>query len=33
VSFPVPDDAELARLIAEAAGRAGALWAAHRGLR
>jgi hypothetical protein len=32
VSFPVPDKPELAALIAEAAGRAGALWAAHRGL-
>lgn len=32
VSFPVPDRAELAALIAEAAGRAGALWTAHRGL-
>jgi hypothetical protein len=33
VAFPVPDRTELAALIAEAAGRAGALWAAHRGLR
>ena len=32
VSFPVPDRPELAALIAEAAGRAGALWTAHRGL-
>lgn len=32
VSFPVPDQPELAALISEAAGRAGALWAAHRGL-
>jgi hypothetical protein len=32
VSFPVPNKAELAALITEAAGRAGALWAAHRGL-
>ncbi|MGW0938559.1 hypothetical protein [Streptomyces sp. NPDC002666] len=32
VSFPVPDDPELAALIADAAGRAAALWAAHRGL-
>ncbi|MEU2619549.1 hypothetical protein ABZ642_15570 [Streptomyces sp. NPDC007157] len=32
VSFPVPDKPELAALIAEAATRAGALWAAHRGL-
>ncbi|MBW5248325.1 hypothetical protein JGS39_04675 [Streptomyces sp. P01-B04] len=32
VSFPVPDDPELAALIADAAGRAGVLWAAHRGL-
>jgi len=32
VSFPVPDRAELAALIAEAADRAGALWIAHRGL-
>ncbi|MEU1366901.1 hypothetical protein ABZ454_12275 [Streptomyces sp. NPDC005803] len=32
VSFPVPDQPELAALIAAAAGRAGALWAAHRGL-
>lgn len=32
VSFPVPDRPELAALVAEAASRAGALWAAHRGL-
>ena len=32
VSFPVPDDPALASLVAEAATRAGALWAAHRGL-
>ncbi|MFJ8888420.1 hypothetical protein ACIRJR_34155 [Streptomyces sp. NPDC102402] len=32
VSFPVPDRPELAALIDSAAGRAGALWAAHRGL-
>ncbi|MDX2677304.1 hypothetical protein [Streptomyces soliscabiei] len=32
VSFPVPDKPELAALVAEAAGRAGGLWAAHRGL-
>jgi hypothetical protein len=32
VSFPVPDRPELATLVAEAAGRAGALWSAHRGL-
>jgi hypothetical protein len=31
VSFPVPDRPELATLIAGAASRAGALWAAHRG--
>ncbi|MET7828095.1 hypothetical protein ABZT23_25875 [Streptomyces sp. NPDC005386] len=31
VSFPVPTQPELAQLIANAAGRAGALWAAHRG--
>ncbi|MFJ5643506.1 hypothetical protein [Streptomyces sp. NPDC093223] len=31
VSFPVPERPELAALIAEAATRAGALWAAHRG--
>ncbi|MFJ8272017.1 hypothetical protein ACIQ8G_17010 [Streptomyces sp. NPDC094154] len=30
VSFPVPDKPELAALIAGAASRAGALWAAHR---
>src|SRR5215475_4712348 len=33
VSFPVPDEPELASLITEAASRAGALWAAHRGCR
>src|SRR3954447_14381607 len=32
VSFRVPDRPELAALVSEAAGRAGALWAAHRGL-
>ncbi|MFD8014252.1 hypothetical protein [Streptomyces sp. NPDC058955] len=32
VSFPVPDKPELAALVSEAAGRAGAMWAAHRGL-
>ncbi|MFE6225032.1 MULTISPECIES: hypothetical protein [unclassified Streptomyces] len=32
VSFPVPDKPELATLVSEAAGRAGTLWAAHRGL-
>jgi len=32
VSFPVPDRAELASLIADAASRAGELWSAHRGL-
>jgi hypothetical protein len=32
VSFPVPGRPELAALVAEAAGRAGTLWAAHRGL-
>ncbi|MFG3166357.1 hypothetical protein [Streptomyces sp. NPDC048200] len=31
VSFPVPTQPELAELIADAAGHAGALWAAHRG--
>ncbi|MGW1227854.1 hypothetical protein [Streptomyces sp. NPDC001478] len=31
VSFPVPDRPELAALVASAAGRAGELWAAHRG--
>ncbi|MFF4558855.1 hypothetical protein [Streptomyces sp. NPDC001422] len=31
VSFPVPTQPELAKLITDAAGRAGALWAAHRG--
>ena len=33
VSFAVPDNPALAALIAEAATRAGSLWAAHRGLR
>jgi hypothetical protein len=32
VSFPVPDRTELAALVCEAAGRAGELWTAHRGL-
>jgi hypothetical protein len=32
VSFPVPDRPELAALITDAAGRAGELWSAHRGL-
>jgi len=32
VSFPVPNRPELVALVAEAAGLAGALWAAHRGL-
>lgn len=32
VSFPLPDRPELAALIAAAAGRAGAMWEAHRGL-
>lgn len=32
VSFPVPDRPELAALVSDAAGRAGVLWAAHRGL-
>jgi hypothetical protein len=32
VSFPVPGRPELATLIVTAASRAGALWAAHRGL-
>src|SRR4051794_16460169 len=32
VSFPVPDRPELAALVSDAAGRAGQLWAAHRGL-
>jgi hypothetical protein len=32
VAFPVPDRTELTALIAEAAGRAGALWTANRGL-
>jgi hypothetical protein len=32
VSFPVPDRQELAALVSRAAGRAGELWAAHRGL-
>jgi hypothetical protein len=33
VSFAVPDNPKLAALVAEAATRAGSLWAAHRGLR
>ena len=33
VSFPVPDDPDLAALVAAAAGLAGQMWAAHRGLR
>jgi hypothetical protein len=32
VSFPVPDRPELVALVNEAGSRAGALWAAHRGL-
>ncbi|MER5980642.1 hypothetical protein ABT142_29700 [Streptomyces sp. NPDC001857] len=32
VSFPVPNKPELAALVSDAASRAGALWAAHRGL-
>ncbi|MEU0911129.1 hypothetical protein ACH4KU_06155 [Streptomyces althioticus] len=32
VSFPVPDDPALGALVAEAATRAGELWAGHRGL-
>ena len=32
VSFPVPDRPELAALVSVAAGRAGELWSAHRGL-
>src|SRR3954453_10626691 len=32
VSFPVPDREELTALVAQAADRAGQLWAAHRGL-
>lgn len=32
VPFPVPSRPELAALVAKAASRAGALWAAHRGL-
>ncbi|MEU9853715.1 hypothetical protein [Streptomyces sp. NPDC047974] len=32
VSFPVPEEPELAALVSEAAGRAAGLWAAHRGL-
>jgi hypothetical protein len=32
VSFPVPDRPELATLVEKAASRAGAMWAAHRGL-
>jgi hypothetical protein len=33
VSFPVPNRPELADLAAEAASRAGEMWAAHRGFR
>jgi hypothetical protein len=33
VSFPVPESQELTALITDAASRAGALWASHRGLR
>ena len=33
VSFPVPNTPELAALVARGASRAGALWAAHCGLR
>ncbi|MGK5440916.1 hypothetical protein ACSNN7_03660 [Micromonospora sp. URMC 105] len=32
VSFPLPDRPELVALVDQAAGRASALWAAHRGL-
>jgi hypothetical protein len=32
VSFPIPQNPALADLIAEAATRAGSVWAAHRGL-
>ncbi|WP_433728641.1 hypothetical protein ACQP2Y_15430 [Actinoplanes sp. CA-051413] len=32
VSFPLPDSPELTALVAEAASRASALWAGHRGL-
>ena len=32
VSFRVPDRPELAQIVAEAASRAGELWAGHRGL-
>ena len=32
VSFPVPDRPELVELVDAAAGRAGTMWAAHRGL-
>ncbi|MEH0827455.1 MULTISPECIES: hypothetical protein [unclassified Micromonospora] len=32
VSFPLPDRPELAALVDQAASRASALWAAHRGL-
>lgn len=32
VSFPVPDRPELSHLVDAAASRAGAMWAAHRGL-
>ncbi|WP_420037651.1 hypothetical protein ACN2WE_40235 [Streptomyces sp. cg28] len=31
VSFPVPETPEVASLVADAASRAGTLWAAHRG--
>ncbi len=33
VSFPVPDDPDLAHLVSDAAARAGTLWSVHRGLR
>jgi hypothetical protein len=33
VSFPVPEREELVALVSQAAGRAGELWAAHRGPR
>ncbi|MYT73418.1 MULTISPECIES: hypothetical protein [unclassified Streptomyces] len=32
VSFPVPETPEVTSLVADAASRAGVLWAAHRGL-
>ena len=32
VSFPVPEREDLAALVADAAGRAAELWAAHRGI-